>query len=59
MGSWVYSGREFQAAIDLMSQKRIETGLFITHRWPIERVREALDLVDKRAEGVLKVVLHF
>ncbi|MFB0521352.1 MAG: zinc-binding dehydrogenase [Desulfatiglandales bacterium] len=59
VGSWVYSGREFQAAIDLMSQKRIETGLFITHRWPIERVREALDLVDKRAEGVLKVVLHF
>jgi L-iditol 2-dehydrogenase len=59
VGSWVYTGREFQAAIDLMSQKRIETGSFITHRWPIERVREALDLVDKRSEDVLKVVLHF
>ena len=58
-GSWVYTGRDFQAAMDLMSQKRIETAPFITHRWPIERVREALDLVDKRTEDVLKVVLHF
>jgi len=59
VGSWVYTGREFQTVIDLMSQNRIEAGLFITHRWPIERVREALDLVDKKTEDVLKVVLHF
>jgi len=59
VGSWVYTGREFQAAIDLMSQGRIETGSFITHRWPIERVGEALDLVDKRSEDLIKVVLHF
>jgi len=43
VGSWVYTGREFQAAIDLMSQGRIQTGSFITHRWPIERVGEALE----------------
>lgn len=59
VGSWTYTGREFQAAIDLMGQKRIKVGSFITHRWPIERVREALDLVDKRTEDVIKVVLHF
>lgn len=59
VGSWVYTGREFQAAIDLMSQGRIETNSFITHRWPIERVGEALDLVDKRTEDLIKVVLHF
>jgi L-iditol 2-dehydrogenase len=59
VGSWVYTGREFQAAIDLMSQGRIETKSFITHRWPIERIGEALDLVDKRTEDLIKVVLHF
>ncbi len=59
VGSWVYTGREFQAAIDLMSQGRIETNSFITHRWPIERVGEALDLVDKRTEDLIKIVLHF
>ena len=59
VGSWVYTGREFQAAIDLMSQGRIQTGSFITHRWPIERVGEALDLVDKRSEDLIKIVLHF
>lgn len=59
VGSWVYTGREFQAAIDLMSQGRIETKSFITHRWPIERIGEALDLVDKRTEDLIKIVLHF
>lgn len=59
VGSWTYDGREFQAAIDLMGQKRIKVESFITHRWPIERVREALDLVDKRTEDVIKVVLQF
>ena len=59
VGSWVYTGREFQAAIDLMSQGRIETNSFITHRWPIERVGEALDLVDRRTEDLIKIVLHF
>ena len=59
VGSWVYSAREFQAAIDLMSQKRIEASSLITHRWPIDRVGQALDLVHKRSENVLKVLLHF
>lgn len=59
VGSWTYDGREFQAAIDLMGQKRIEMDSFVTHRWPIERVRDALDLVDKRTEDVIKVVLQF
>ena len=59
VGSWVYTGREFQAAIDLMSQGRIETNSFITHRWPIERAGEALDLVDRRTEDLIKIVLHF
>lgn len=59
VGSCTYDGRDFQAAIDLMSQKGITMESFITHRWPIERVREALDLMDKRAEDVIKVVLHF
>ncbi len=59
VGSWVYSRREFKAAIDLMSQKRIEAGSLITHRWPTDRIGQALDLVDKRSEDVLKVVLHF
>ncbi len=59
VGSWTYTGKEFQTAIDLMSQKRIKTDSFITHSWPIERVQEALDLIDKRTEDVIKVVLHF
>jgi L-iditol 2-dehydrogenase len=59
VGSWTYDGKDFRAAIDLMSQGRITVESFITHRWPIERVREALDLVDKRTENMIKVVLHF
>ena len=59
VGSWTYDGREFQAAIDLIGQKRIEMDSFVTHRWPIERVRDALELVDKRTEDVIKVVLQF
>jgi L-iditol 2-dehydrogenase len=58
VGSWTYDGRDFQAAIDLMGQRKIEIGPFITHRWPIERVKEALDLVDKKTQDVIKVVLH-
>lgn len=59
VGSWVYDRRDFETTIELLAQGRIQGGSFITHRWPIERVRDALETVDKKSEDVVKIVLNF
>ena len=38
--------------------RRITPSRFITHEMPVERAAEAYELLDRRPEDVLQVVLH-
>lgn len=37
----------------------LKPGFMITHRFPFERTREAFDLVDRYADGVIKAMITF
>ena len=59
VGSFVYDKKDFVTALALLSQGRINAKSFITHRWPLSKVKEALELLDKRDEDVAKIILNF
>jgi 2-desacetyl-2-hydroxyethyl bacteriochlorophyllide A dehydrogenase len=46
-------------ALDLMARGRLDVDAFITHRFPFERAAEAYELIDRRPEETLRVVLTY
>ena len=49
----------FRLAVDFITRGEIDMSPFVTHQLPIERVQEAFDLADSKADGALKVSLTF
>lgn len=49
----------FRLAVDYIVRKDIDMAPFVTHQFPVERVQDAFDLADARADGALKVSLTF
>lgn len=58
-GSNMYTAGDFQAVIDGIDNGKIRLDGFITRRFPIEQMHEAMEFADKRPEPVVKVVLDF
>ncbi|MEM7355196.1 MAG: zinc-binding dehydrogenase, partial [Acidobacteriota bacterium] len=51
--------REFQIALGLIAEGRVEAAPLITHRYPLERIAEAFAAADdKRSSGAIKVVVE-
>jgi 2-desacetyl-2-hydroxyethyl bacteriochlorophyllide A dehydrogenase len=46
-------------ALDLLTHDRLDLAAFITHRIPFERAAEAYELIDRRPEETLRVVLTY
>lgn len=46
-----------QPAIDLIAQGKVDTGSMVTHRFPLDRVPEAFDLVETYGDGVMKAMI--
>jgi 2-desacetyl-2-hydroxyethyl bacteriochlorophyllide A dehydrogenase len=46
-------------ALDLIAEGRLDVDPFITHRVPFERAAEAYELIDRRPEETLRVVLTY
>ena len=46
-------------ALDLLVHGRVDVAAFITHRFPFERAAEAYELIDRRPEETLRVVLTY
>ena len=49
----------FRAAVDLIANGEIDMSPFVTHSFPLDRVGEAFDLAESKADGALKVSLTF
>jgi len=47
-----------ETALKLMSGSGIDFSSIITHRFPLERIQEALELVSSRKNGVIKAVIE-
>ena len=50
---------DFKTAVDLIANGEIYMSPFVTHSFPIDRVGDAFDLADSKADGALKVSLTF
>ena len=48
-----------ETALDLLTHGRLDVDAFITHRLPFERAAEAYELIDRRPEDTLRVVLTY
>ena len=48
----------FAPTIDLVAQGRLRPADLITHRLPLAESKRAFDLLDTRADGVIKVILE-
>ncbi len=48
-----------RTSVKLLDSGTLDTGAFITHRFPFERAAEAYALIDQHPEEVLKVVLEY
>jgi threonine dehydrogenase-like Zn-dependent dehydrogenase len=46
-------------ALDLLTQDRLDVAAFVTHGIPFERAAEAYELIDRRPEETLRVVLTY
>lgn len=48
-----------QEALDLIAQGVIDPGFMATHRFSLEQTKDAFDMVDQYADGVVKAMIHF
>ncbi|MEM0049783.1 MAG: hypothetical protein QXW39_04520 [Candidatus Bathyarchaeia archaeon] len=55
VGSWGCSTRDYQAAFNLMKTGRVRVREMITHRFPLERFMEALNVF--KSKNCLKIIL--
>jgi threonine dehydrogenase-like Zn-dependent dehydrogenase len=50
--------RDYQVALDLTASGQVKTAAMVTHRFPLDRVNEAFDvLFDKERTGAVKAVI--
>ncbi len=57
-GIFAYTSEIFQKTLRRIEDRGLDVGAFITHRFPLERFREAFRLLRDRPEPVLKIVLE-
>lgn len=58
-GSSMYTIKDFQISVDAISEGIFDTSLLISKVMPIEEVDKAFEIVDKRTENVIKILLKF
>jgi len=47
-----------QAAIDLVASGNVDVDFMVTHRFPLERTKEAYDMVHNYEDGVVKAIIE-
>ena len=58
-GSNRYTAKDVKAVINGIAAGKIKLDGFVTKRFPIEKMHEAMEFADKRPEPLVKVVLNF
>jgi len=58
-GSNMYVRRDYELVIDAILQKKIDVSGFISGVIPVEKVVEAMEIVDKKTDNVIKMLLKF
>ena len=58
VGSRGMTPNDFRPAIGVVESGNLDLKPLVTHRFPLERTKEALDLVDKEPGKALRVVVN-
>jgi len=53
-----YSAAQFGTALDLIAKNKIKTKPIITHRFSLDEYKKAFEVVEKRLEGAVKVIIN-
>ena len=56
--SWGETPKDFKKAIEIIASGRVSVEDFITHRLPLEKTKEGLELFEKRQEDCIKIMLE-
>jgi len=51
------SNQTTEKAVELVSAGRIDVGILATHRFPLERTAEAMELALNKSEGVIRAII--
>ncbi|MGB5750483.1 MAG: zinc-binding dehydrogenase [Desulfobacterales bacterium] len=61
-GTEQFNGRQlstYELTVELLLDKKLSTDGFVTHRYPLERWREAVKTASDKKSGAIKVVLDY
>ncbi len=58
LGSSTYTKSDFKTVVDWLNNGKLKPDSMITHKMPLEKASEALDILDKRTEPVIKMILE-
>jgi len=56
-GSMTYTMEDFTDAVNIIASGKVDFKKFITHRYAIDDVQKAMELVDKKSEDSVKVII--
>jgi L-iditol 2-dehydrogenase len=60
--SWVWGfwngTDEFDISLDMLSNGKVDVKRMITHRYPLKDITKALEVINKKGDGVIKVILN-
>lgn len=59
LGSNMYTKADFEIAAEAIAANMFDTSLMISKIMPIEDIKNAINIVDKKTENVVKVLLKF
>lgn len=57
-GSYGYTTDDFQQALKLIAQRKVDVRPLMTHLLPLENIKSGFELLSQSAENVIKVVLR-
>ena len=57
-GSYGYTSDDFQQALRMIGQGKVNVKPLITHRLPLEDIQKGFEILSQGAENVIKVVLN-
>ena len=57
-GTTMYVPKDYREMLDLMGRGIVVTKGMISHRFPLEKVPEVLDMLDKRKEKTFKILIE-
>jgi L-iditol 2-dehydrogenase len=58
-GSQMYTGFDVQTALDLIGSGQVDAKMFLTQRLPMSEAQHGFEIVDKKLEDCVKVILHW